>query len=82
MSEGSISKLTIKQICNGLDCEEEASEQVIVPVGINVITLKVCKKCLPYFKEEQIDRYHQYPELNIRKKVDVDGLNQQRGALS
>ena len=53
MSSKSITKQTIKQICNGLECEEEASEQVTIPVGNKVIVLEVCKKCLPYFKEDK-----------------------------
>jgi hypothetical protein len=53
MSNNSITKQTIKQICNGLECQEEASEQVIIPVGNKVIVLEVCKKCLPYFKEDK-----------------------------
>ena len=53
MSYNPISKQTIKQICNGLECQEEASEQVIVPVGNKMIVLEVCKKCLPYFKEDK-----------------------------
>jgi hypothetical protein len=53
MSNISISKQSIKQICNGLECNEEATEQVIVPAGNKVIILEVCKKCLPFFKEEK-----------------------------
>jgi hypothetical protein len=53
MSSNSVTKQTIKQICNGLECEDEASEQVIVPVGDKVIVLEVCIKCLPFFKEDK-----------------------------
>lgn len=52
MNNNSLLKQPIKQICNGFGCNEEASEQVIVPIGIKVIVLEVCKKCLPHFKED------------------------------
>ena len=53
MNNNSLLKQSIKQICNGLECYEEASEQVIIPVGNKVIVLEVCKKCLPNFKEDK-----------------------------
>jgi len=79
MSEKYISKQSIKQICNGFECFEEAINSIEVPVGDKAIVLEVCEGCLLNFVEDKynIKDYNIQTNTNRitkNKVVKVDSL--------
>jgi hypothetical protein len=43
----------VKNICEGLRCNEQATVQVTLPVGeLGTIELNLCKNCVPKFTDE------------------------------
>ena len=74
MSYNCSAKQSIKEICNGFGCFNEAAIRIQVPVGDKMIVLEICEKCLHNFVEDKERTRNQNAQTNtntVKRKSKV-----------